>query len=248
MSSSHFDPMHQFEVHKLFDINVLGFDMSITNQSMWMMLSTFAIMALFIVGLRKRALIPGKMQSFVEITYDFIQDLVISSTGIKGKKLVPLIFTIFSFIAMNNTLGLIPGSYTSTSQIALNFTMGISVITFVILTGLYHHGFKFFTLFVPHGLPVAIRPFIAILELISFFARPFTLAIRLAANMVAGHILMKVFAHFAVMLASVFVAYAIVPSAVLFAINLLELLVAVLQAYIFTILTCVYLNDAINLH
>ncbi|MCP4355691.1 MAG: F0F1 ATP synthase subunit A [Proteobacteria bacterium] len=248
MSSGKFDPMHQFEVHKLLDINLFGLDVSITNQSMWMMLSTLCIMILFIVGLRKRTLIPNKMQSFVEVTYDFIQDLVISSTGIKGKSLVPLIFTIFSFIAANNMLGLIPGSYTSTSQISLNFAMGLSVISFVICVGLYHHGLKFFTLFVPAGLPMVLKPFIATLELISFFARPFTLAIRLAANMAAGHILLKVFSHFAVMLASVFVAYAIVPSAVLFGINLLELLVAVLQAYIFSILTCVYLNDAINLH
>jgi F-type H+-transporting ATPase subunit a len=166
----------------------------------------------------------------------------------KGKKLVPLVFSIFMFIAMNNMLGLIPGSYTSTSQISLNFAMGLSVFLLVWVVGFYHHGLKFFTLFVPHDLPPLLRPFIAALELISFFARPCTLAIRLAANMAAGHILLKVFAHFAVMLAGVFVAFSLLPTAVLFGITLLEVLVAVLQAYIFTILTCVYLNDAINLH
>lgn len=248
MSSGHFDPMHQFEVHKILDLNLFGLDISITNQSLWMIISTLTIILLFSLGLRKRSIIPSKRQSMTELTYSFIDDLVISSAGAKGKNLVPLVFSIFIFIAMNNMLGLVPGSYTSTSQIALNFAMGLSVFLLVWIVGFYYHGLKFFTLFVPHGLPTALKPFIAALELISFFARPCTLAIRLAANMAAGHILLKVFAHFAVMLAGVFIAFSLLPTAVLFGINLLEVLVAVLQAYIFTILTCVYLNDAINLH
>lgn len=248
MSSGTFDPMHQFEVHKILDINLFGFDMSMTNQSMWMILSTLTVMVLVILGLRKRNKIPGRAQSAVEMAYEFAQNLVVSTAGIKAKPFTPLIFTIFFFIAANNMLGLIPGSYTSTSQIALNFAMGLSVFILVWVVGFYYHGLHFLSLFVPEGLPTALKPFIAMLELISFFARPCTLAIRLAANMTAGHILLKVFSHFAVMLAGVFVAFSILPTVMLVGINMLELLVAVLQAYIFTILTCVYLNDAINLH
>lgn len=248
MSTHAFDPMHQFEVHKILDLNLFGFDISLTNQSLWMIISTLTIMAIFVFCLRKRTLIPSRSQGFIEVTYEFIQDLTISSAGEKSKKFIPLIMAIFLFISMNNMQGLIPGTYTTTSQVSLNFAMGLFVFILVWIVGFYHHGLKFFTLFVPEGLPLLLRPFIACLELISFFARPCTLAIRLAANMAAGHILLKVFAHFAVMLASVFIAFSLLPTAFLFGINLLEVLVAVLQAYIFTILTCVYLNDAINLH
>ena len=242
------NPLHQFEIHEIASLNILGKEIFLTNQSLWMVLATACIMVFFGLAIRKMQLVPTKLQSIAEISHQFLEDLVLSTAGVKAKKFLPLIFTIFFFISANNALGLIPYSYTSTSQISVTFAMGLGVFVLVWAVGFYHHGLKFLSLFVPHGIPKLMIPFMIILELISFFARPCTLAIRLAANMAAGHILLKVFASFAVMLASVFIAFSIVPAAILLGITALELLVAVLQAYIFTILTCVYINDAINLH
>jgi F-type H+-transporting ATPase subunit a len=242
------NPLHQFHIKELATFNLTGHEITLTNQSLWMIIATLFLIIFFIISMARPKTVPNKMQSIAELSYQFIANLVHSTTGPKGLKFVPLIFSIFFFIAANNVLGLIPGSYTSTSQISITFTMGLCVFALVWVVGLYKHGFKFFKLFIPDGLPLPMVPFMLVLELISFFARPCTLAIRLAANMAAGHILLKVFASFAVMLASVFMAFSIVPAAILLGITALELLVAVLQAYIFTILTCVYINDAINLH
>jgi len=242
------NPLHQFEIHELASFNLAGTEIALTNQSLWMIISTVTIMLFLTLGLRKKQLVPGKMQSVVELSYEFIKDLTTSTTGPKGLKFVPLIFTIFFFIAANNALGMLPGSYASTSQISVTFAMGISVFALVWVIGLYSHGLKFFKLFAPEGTPLLLMPLIVILELISFFARPCTLAVRLAANMIAGHILLKVFASFAVMLAGWMAVTAVLPAGILLGIMALELMVAFLQAYIFTILTCVYLNDAINLH
>lgn len=242
------NPLHQFEIKELASFSIAGKEIFLTNQSLWMLIVTASIMLFFILGTRKKALVPGKLQSIVELSLEFIDNLVISTTGAKGKKFVPLIFTIFFFIAINNIFGMIPGSYTSTSQITITLAMGLSVFIMVWIVGFYNHGLKFFTLFAPKGTPLALMPLIIVLELISFFARPCTLAVRLAANMIAGHILLKVFASFAVMLAGWLAATAILPAGILLSIMALEVMVAFLQAYIFTILTCVYLNDAINLH
>ena len=242
------NPLHQFEIKELASFNVAGFDIALTNQSLWMLIATATVMLFFALGLRKRNTIPSRMQSAVELSYEFIKDLTVSTTGMKGLKFVPLIFTVFFFVAANNALGMLPGSYTSTSQISITFAMGIAVFLMVWIVGFYNHGLKFFKLFAPEGTPLLLMPLIVILELISFFARPCTLAVRLAANMIAGHILLKVFASFAVMLAGWAAVSAVLPAGILLGIMALELMVAFLQAYIFTILTCVYLNDAINLH
>ena len=242
------NPLHQFEIKELASFNVAGFDIALTNQSLWMLIATATVMLFFALGLRKRNTIPSRMQSIVELSYEFIKDLTVSTTGMKGLKFVPLIFTVFFFVAANNALGMLPGSYTSTSQISITFAMGIAVFLMVWIVGFYNHGLKFFKLFAPEGTPLLLMPLIVILELISFFARPCTLAVRLAANMIAGHILLKVFASFAVMLAGWAAVSAVLPAGILLGIMALELMVAFLQAYIFTILTCVYLNDAINLH
>ncbi|HAG53003.1 MAG TPA: F0F1 ATP synthase subunit A [Alphaproteobacteria bacterium] len=242
------NPLHQFEIHELASFNLAGIEISLTNQSLWMIIATATVMLFFALGLRKKQLIPGRMQSAVELSYEFIKELTTSTTGQKGLKFVPLIFTIFFFIAANNALGMLPGSYASTSQITVTFAMGLSVFILVWIIGFYHHGLKFFKLFAPEGTPLLLMPLIIILELISFFARPCTLAVRLAANMIAGHILLKVFASFAVMLVGWMAVTAVLPAGILLGIMALELMVAFLQAYIFTILTCVYLNDAINLH
>lgn len=242
------NPLHQFAIHEIASFEIAGKEIFLTNQSLWMIIATLTVMVFFTLGLRKKQTVPGRYQSIVEISYEFIRNLVTSTTGVKGLRFVPLIFTVFFFVAANNVLGMLPGSYTSTSQISITFAMGLCVFALVWLVGFYHHGLKFFKLFVPEGTPLFLMPLIVTLELISFFARPCTLAVRLAANMIAGHVLLKVFASFAVMLAGWFVAASIVPAAVLVGITALEVLVALLQAYIFTILTCVYLNDAINLH
>lgn len=242
------NPLHQFEIHELASFSIAGHEIAFTNQSLWMVIATLSIMAFFALGLRKKQLVPGRMQSAVELSYEFIKELTLSTTGTKGLKFVPLIFTVFFFVAANNALGMIPYSYTSTSQLSITFTMGLSVFLLVWIVGFYNHGLKFFKLFAPEGTPILLLPLIVVLELISFFARPCTLAVRLAANMLAGHILLKVFASFAVMLAGWVAVTAVLPATILFGIMGLELMVAFLQAYIFTILTCVYLNDAINLH
>lgn len=242
------NPLHQFEIHEIASFNLLGKEIFLTNQSLWMVIATTIIILFFSIAIKKMTIVPSKLQSIAELSHQFLEDLVVSTAGVKAKSFLPLIFTIFFFVTANNALGLIPGSYTSTSQISVTFAMGLSVFIMVWIVGFYHHGFKFLSLFVPHGIPKIMIPFMVVLELISFFARPCTLGIRLAANMAAGHILLKIFASFAVMLASVFIAFSAVPAAVLLGITALELLVAVLQAYIFTILTCVYINDAINLH
>lgn len=248
MSLHPFEPLHQFEIHEIASFTVAGKEIFLTNQSLWMIIATLSIMALFFIGTRKKQLVPGRLQSVMEMSYEFIEGLVKSTTGVKGLKFMPFIFALFFFLAANNVWGMVPGTYTSTSQVTVTFSMGLAVFILVWIVGFYNHGLKFFKLFAPSGTPMILMPLIVVLELISFFARPCTLAVRLAANMIAGHILLKVFAYFAIMLASWTLVASIVPVTVLLGIMALELMVAFLQAYIFTILTCVYLNDAINLH
>lgn len=242
------NPLHQFEIHELASFTIAGKEIFLTNQSLWMIVATLSVMLFFVLGTRKKQLVPGRLQSVVEMSYEFIENLVKSTTGPKGLKFAPFIFTLFFFIAANNVWGMIPGTYTSTSQITITLTLGLGVFALVWIVGFYNHGLKFFKLFAPEGTPMLLMPLIVVLELISFFARPCTLAVRLAANMIAGHILLKVFASFAIMLVSWIAVSAVLPVTVLLGIMTLELMVAFLQAYIFTILTCVYLNDAINLH
>lgn len=243
-----FDPLHQFEVHAFGTFELFGHEIAKTNQSVWMLVTVALVIAVFALGARQKAIIPGRLQAFVELTYDFVAGLVQSTAGKAGMAFFPLILTLFLFIASLNLAGMIPGSYTSTSQIFITGQLALMVFAMVWVVGLYKHGLHFFSLFYPAGTPVYLAPLIIPLELISFFARPLTLAVRLAANMIAGHVLMKVFATFAVMLGGIFLAASAVPTAFLIALTGLEMFIAVLQAYIFTVLTCVYLNDALHLH
>lgn len=238
------DPLHQFEIHKIYDLSVMGYDISLTNQSVWMLGTSFVLCLLMILGSVGAKRIPGRMQSFVEVTISFIQTMVKDTAGKEGLKLLPFVATIFLFIASLNLVGMIPGSFTSTSSLYINGALALAVFTLVWLIGLFKHGFKFFGMFCPEGTPILMMPLIIPLEVISFFARPATLTIRLAANMIAGHVLLKIFAFFCIAMG----AYFAVPFLPLVAITALEIFVALLQAYIFTILTCVYLNDALNLH
>lgn len=241
-------PLKQFEVTELATVN-LGFtEMAFTNHSLWVVLATSVIALLFIAGTRNMKTVPGKLQSFVEMTYDFVQDMVQGTTGAAGMAYMPLIMTLFLFIAFMNLFGMIPGSYTATSQIFTTGLLAVAVFALVVIIGFWKHGLKFFGLFLPEGTPAYLVPLIIPLEIISFLARPLTLAVRLAANMVAGHVLLKVFALFATMMAGGFLIGTVGPLFALVAISALEVFIALLQAYIFTVLTCVYLNDALHLH
>jgi len=293
------DPLHQFQIQEIASINLMGMELSFTNQAMTMIVALAAMSALLIVGSRPQAMVPGRLQSFVEMTYEFIEDMIKGTTGRAGLKFMPLIMSVFLFIAVANVVGMVPGAYTSTSQIFVAASMALGIFAVVLAVGFWKHGLEFLGLFVPHGTPAPLLPLIVPLELISFFARPLTLAVRLMANMVAGHILLKIFASFAVMMTATAVdapvlghigffaivgliaafiwtgkkpllfaalaglvalvifgaltggiglAAAFMPSLFIFLITILEVFVALLQAYIFTILTCVYLNDALHLH
>lgn len=246
------NPLEQFKVVPVVDAPIIpGTEVMVTNQSLWMFGVTLFVGILLAFGVRKRELVPGRLQGFIEMTYSAIDALVQDIAGPKAKGLIPVVFTLFMFIASLNVAGMIPHSYTATSQIITTAAMAIAVFLSVIVIGVWKHGLKFFGLFCPSGVPVLMLPILIPLEVVSFFIRPFTHAVRLAANMMAGHIALKVFASFVVgfmAMEGVAMAGAILPFAGLFALTILELFVALLQAYIFTLLTCVYLNDAINLH
>lgn len=242
------NPLHQFEVTVLQPFEVAGWHLHVTNQAVWTGIAVAAISLLFLLGVRNMRLVPGRMQAFVEITYEFIHNLVRDNTGEEGLRYFPFIMTLFLFLAGLNVAGMIPGSFTATSQITTTAFMAVVVFVSVIVIGFKEQGLHFLGLFYPQGTPVYLAPLIIPLEIISFFARPLTLAVRLAANMVAGHVLLKIFASFVIMLMGWFALASLAPFALLVALSGLELFVALLQAYIFTILTCVYLNDALHGH
>lgn len=245
-------PLEQFVVKPITEAPVVpGTDIMLTNQAVWMLAVTVFLGLFLAFGVRKKALVPGRLQAFIEMTYGLVESLAKDIIGPKGKGMIPTIFALYLFITSLNLAGMIPGSYTATSQIITTAIMALTVFFSVILIGLMKHGFKFFGLFAPAGVPLPLMFVLVPLEIISFFIRPFTHAVRLAANMTAGHIALKVFASFIVgftALEGIAVFGAVVPFAGLFAITVLEVVIALLQAYIFTLLTCVYLSDAVNLH
>jgi len=248
------DPIKQFVITPLHDapLMVSGMDLSFTNSSLWMVLSLIAAVVLIGIGARRKSLVPCRMQALSEIAYEFVANMVKENIGSKGRQYFPFVFSLFLFILMGNVLGLIPGSFTITSHIIVTGVLAASVFVAVTIFGLINHGTQFFTLFAPSGTPWPLLILIVPLELISFMIRPVTLSVRLFANMMAGHLMVKVFASFSIMLfaglgaAGAFAG--LVP--VLFNTGLLalELLVACLQAYIFAILSCIYLKDSVDLH
>jgi len=196
------------------------------------------------LGMRKRAMIPGRWQSIVELAYEFIANMLRENVGSEGRQYFPFIFTLFMFILFSNLLGLVPYSFTVTSHIVVTFALAMVVFIGVTIIAVARHGLKFFTFFVPPGLPIVLAPLLVPIEVISYLARPITLSLRLFANMMAGHTMLKVFGGFVVALG----LFGFAPFVFIIAIYALELIVAVLQAYVFTVLTCLYLNDAIHLH
>jgi len=199
---------------------------------------------LLLAGAGKGAMIPGRIQAMAELFYEFIANMIRDNVGSAGKKFFPFIFSLFIFTLFGNILGMLPYGYTFTSQIAVTFFMAMVVFLGVTLIGLFKHGLHFFSLFFPHGAPLFTAPILIPIELVSYLSRPISLSVRLFANMTVGHVLLKVLAGFVIALGF----FGVVPLVVLVAITALELLVALLQAYIFTILCCIYLNDALHLH
>ena len=242
------DPIHQFEIQKLVPIEVGGIDFSFTNSSLFMALTVAGASAFLILSSRGRGLVPSRWQSAAEMTYEFVAGTLRESAGSEGMRF-PFVFSLFMFILIANLLGMFPYFFTVTSHIIITAAMAVAVILTVIVYGLWRHKFGFFKLFVPSGVPVALLPFITVIEVLSFISRPISLSIRLFANMLAGHITLKVFAGFVVTLGSLGSAGilgAILPLLAAVALTALEFLVAALQAYVFAILTSLYLNDAIH--
>jgi len=236
-------PIEQFQIKPI--IPAINF----TNSSLFMIGAAALIVGGFMLATRKRALVPGRGQSVAEILHDFVAGTLVDATGKEGMKFFPLVFSLFMFVFTANLLGMIPGFFTVTSHIIVTFALAMLVIGTVVVYGLLKHGLHFFGLFVPSGVPSWLLPFIVVIELISFLSRPISLSLRLFANMLAGHIALKVFAGFVVALLGAGGALTILaPLPLLMAVALmaLEFLVAALQAYVFTVLTCIYLNDALH--
>ncbi len=242
------DPIHQFRIEPIVSIHIGGLDLSFTNSSLFMVIILGLACLLMVIGTSGNSLVPGRLQSAAEMGYEFVAGTLRTSAGTAGMKFFPFVFSIFIFVLFSNMLGLVPYAFTVTSQIIVTFALAILVIGVVLVYGFVKHGTHFLRLFVPSGLSPALLPFIVLIEVISFVSRPISLSVRLFANMLAGHITLKVFGAFVASLlgAGAFAVIAPLPLAMTVVLTGFELLVAVLQAYVFAILTCVYLNDAIH--
>jgi F-type H+-transporting ATPase subunit a len=242
------DPIHQFQITKLFTIgHIGGQEIAFTNSSAYMFLSV-AVISLLMIG-TGRQLVPGRLQSVAEISYEFVASTIRSTAGSEGMKFFPLIFSLFMFICVSNLIGIVPYTFTVSSHLIVTAALALLVFFTVLFYGFYKNGLKFFRIFMPSGVPIAILPLVMFIEVLSFFLRPVSHSVRLFANMLAGHIALKVFASFVVMLGALGItgwAGAVLPLGLTMALTALELLVAFLQAYVFAILTCIYLNDAIH--
>jgi F-type H+-transporting ATPase subunit a len=236
--------MEQFEIHRYLKLDLFGLDASFTNSSLFMVIAFFIIIGFLTYAMNSRSLVPGRMQSVAELAYEFVANMVYENTGKDGMKYFPFVFSLFIFVLVLNMLGMIPYSFTVTSHIVVTFAL--AALVFIVVTGIgfARHGLGFLKLFKPEGLPVALVPIIVPIELISYLIRPISLSVRLFANMMAGHTLLKVFAGFVVSLGLA----GVVPLIATVAFTGLEFLVAFLQAMIFAVLTSIYLNDAINMH
>lgn len=244
------DPIKQFEISKIVPIeNVAGLDLSFTNSSLFMVATVVAASAFLYFGSANRGLVPGRLQSVAEMSYEFVASMLRDAAGTEGMRFFPLVFSLFMFVLFANLFGMFPYFFTVTSHIIVTFALAMLVIGTVVIYGFWKHGLKFLGLFVPEGIPGYLVPLVVAIEVISFVSRPISLSVRLFANMLAGHITLKVFAGFVVSLSAfgaVGVAGAVLPMIMVVAITALEFLVSFLQAYVFAILTCIYLNDALH--
>ncbi len=244
------DPIHQFKIQQIIPLeNVAGLDLSFTNSSLFMVATVAAASAFLWFGSAKGGLVPGRLQSLAEMSYEFVASMLRDAAGTQGMKFFPLVFSLFMFVLFANLFGMIPYFFTVTSHIIVTFALAMLVIGTVTVYGFWKHGLKFLGLFVPDGVPVYIMPLVVPIEIVSFLSRPISLSVRLFANMLAGHITLKVFAGFVASMSAagaVGVAGSILPLFMTVAITGLEFLVAFLQAYVFAVLTCMYLNDALH--
>jgi F-type H+-transporting ATPase subunit a len=245
------EPIHQFNIENLFPIaRIGGQTIYFTNSSAYMLLAVALISILMIGGVAGRHLVPGRIQSMAEVSYEFVATMVRSNAGAEGMKFFPLVFSLFMFILVSNVVGIIPYTFTISSHIIVTATLALLVFFTVLIYGFYKNGLKFFKIFVPSGIPIYILPLVVAIEIISFLSRPLSHSVRLFANMLAGHITLKVFAGFVALLGTSLGAIGwiggMLPLAMTVALTALELLVAFLQAYVFAILTSIYLNDALH--
>ena len=240
------NPMHQFEVYKVGpEISIGGINLSFTNSSFFMAISAILILTLLFFGTKKKALVPSKIQLITEMSYTFIGKMINDTAGSSAKAFFPFVFTLFMFVLFCNMVGMLPYSFTVTSHIIVTFALASVVFLGVTVIGFVKHGIKYLELFVPKGVPILLLPLIIVIEIISYLSRPVSLSVRLFANMMAGHTMLKVFGGFVISLG---LLGGWLPLGFSVALTGLEILVAFLQAYVFAILTCIYLNDALNLH
>jgi F-type H+-transporting ATPase subunit a len=245
------DPIHQFRIIDLFPVAKIGHtEIVFTNSAAFMLAAVIVITAFLIIGTARRGLVPSRLQSAAELSYEFVATTVRSTAGSEGMKFFPFVFTLFMFILAVNMIGLIPFTFTVTSHIIVTAALAVTVFLTVLIYGFWRHGFHFFNLFVPKGVPIYILPLIIFIEVLSFISRPISHSVRLFANMLAGHITLQVFAGFIILMGGAMGALgwagSVLPFAMIVILFALETLVAFLQAYVFAILTCIYLNDAIH--
>jgi len=238
-------PLAQFEIKTLMPMKLGEIDVSFTNSSTFMVLTVLTVSAFLLLGMRRAQLVPGRWQSMAELSYVFIANLVRDTVGSEGRRYFPFIFTIFMFVLFGNMWGMIPYSFTFTSHIVVTFAMAMVIFVGVTLIAIAKHKMHFFTFFMPPGVPMYMAPLLIPIEIISYLSRPISLSVRLFANMLAGHTLLKVFAGFVISLG---IVGGWLPLAFIVALTGLEIVIAFLQAFVFAILTCLYLNDALHLH
>lgn len=245
------DPIHQFVIRPIIPLQFGSIDLSFTNSALWMMIAVVTSIVMLSYGARRKALIPGRMQALSEMLYEFVAGMIRDNIGSGGRRYFPLIFTLFMVVLMGNLLGMIPMSFTYTSHIIVTGALAMLIFFTVLIIGVFNHGAKFLRLFVPPGVPVWLFPLIIPIELISFLVRPVTLSVRLFANMMAGHLMLKVFAGFSVAFVGMGVAGVVMGLLPMFFNVILmafEVLIALLHAYVFTVLSCIYLKDTLDLN
>ena len=237
-------PLEQFEIKPLAELSVAGIDISFTNSALWMVIAAVLVTGFMTLSMRRGALVPGRWQGSAEVMYEFVANMLKDNVGSAGRKYFPFVFTLFMFVLFGNLLGMIPHSFPFTSHIAVTFAMALVIFLGVTVIGFMRHGTHYLRMFFPEGAPIATAIILIPIEIISYFSRPFSLAIRLFANMTVGHIMLKVIGGFVGLIGIL----GVLPFALLTGITVLEFGIAALQAYVYTILTCIYLHDAIHMH
>jgi F-type H+-transporting ATPase subunit a len=237
-------PLAQFEIKKIYELELFGLDLSFTNSALFMTLASIIAAVFFLFAIRKKQLVPTRLQAFAEVIHDFVKDMLVSNAGEAGMKFFPLIFSLFMFVLLCNLLGMMPYSFTATSHIIITFALAAFLFVIIVIAAFLKHGIKFLSIFAPSGSPAWMLPLLIVIEFFAYLIRPISLSMRLAANMTAGHTMLKVIAGFVISLG---VAGGWFPFLFLIILTGFEIFVAILQAYIFTILACVYVNDAVHL-